>query len=104
MAVSSGDNQLYVSNVFNQRIQVFTDEGQLVRKFGTDQLQGPLGLTVTSDGSVLVADSANNCVAVFDKKGKRVQLIAVEEPTDLAIDSRGDLLVSSARNTCVYCF
>ena len=104
LAVSSGDNQLYVSDVCNQRIQVFTDEGQLVRKFGTDQLQGPLGLTVTSDGSVLVADSANNCVAVFDKKGKLVQSIAVEEPTVLAVDSRGDLLVSSARNTCVYCF
>ena len=102
VAVSPDNYHLYVSDTDNHRVQVFTLAGQYVREFGTDQLKCPLGLTVTSDGSVLVADRNNNCVAVFDKKGKLVRSIAVEDPTGVTIDSRGDLLVTSFENKCVY--
>ena len=101
VAVSPDDRHLNVSDRRNHRVQVFTLEGQYVREFGTDQLKSPFGLTVTSDGSVLVADKDNNCVAVFDKNGKLGYSIAVEDPTGLAIDSRGDLLVASFENQCV---
>ena len=104
MAVSPDDLHLYVSDCNNHRVQVFTLEGQYIREFGTDQLKGPHGLTVTSDGSVLVADTGNNRIAVFDKKGELVHLIAVEDPRGLAIDSRGDLLVASCRrNVYITC-
>ena len=83
---------------------MFTLEGQCVREFGSDQLKRARGLTVTSDGSVLVADEDNNRVAVFDKKGKLVHSIAVDNLSDLAIDSRGDLLVVSWKTKCVHCF
>ena len=102
VTVSPDDHHLYVSDTNNHQVQVFTLEGQYVREFGTAQLKSPFGLTVTSDGSVLVADRDNNRVAVFDKKGKLVRSIAVEDPTGLAIDSRGDLLVTSFKNNCVY--
>ena len=102
VAVSPDDHHLYVSDNNNHRVQIFTLEGRYVREFGTDQLKCPIDLTVTLDGSVLVADRNYNCVAVFDKKGKLVHSIAVEDPTGLAIDSRGDLLVTSSRNKCVY--
>ena len=102
VAVSPDDHHLYVSDNNNRRVQVFTLEGRYVREFGTDQLKYPHGLTFTSDGSVLVADDSNNRVAVFDKNGKLVRSIAVEDPTGLATDSRGDLLVTSCKNKCVY--
>ena len=102
VAVSPDDQHLYVCDESSHRVQVFTLEGRYVREFGTDQLKFPCNLTVTSDGSVLVADRVNNRVAVFDKKGKLVRSIAVEDPTGLAIDSRGDLLVTSFKNKCVY--
>ena len=75
---------------------------QYVREF--DQLKWPQGPTVASNGRVLVADSRNNCIAAFDKKGELVHSIAVEDPTGLATDSRGDLLVASYRKKCVYYF
>ena len=103
VAVSLDGHHLYVSDYNNHRVQVFTLEGQYVRDFGTGQLKHPFGLTVTSDGSVLVADSNNNRIAVFDKKGELVHSIAVEDPTGLAIDSRGDL-VASCHKKCVYYF
>ena len=102
VAVSPDDHHLYVSDTYNTRVQVFSLESRYVREFGTGQLQYPIGLTVTSDGSVLVADRNDNCVAIFDKKGNLVRSIAVEHPTGLAIDSRGDLLVTSYKNNCVY--
>ena len=104
MAVSPNDRHLFVSDNDIHRVQVFTLEGQYIGEFGTDQLRDPCGLTVASDGSVLVADRGNNRVAVFNKKGALVHSIVVEDPTDLAIDSRGDLLVMSFWNSCVYYF
>ena len=101
VAVSPDDHHLYISDTDNHRVQVFTVGGQYISEFGTDQLKCPRGLTVTSDGSVLVADKDNNCVAVFDKNGKLGYSIAVEDPTGLTIDSRGDLLVASFENQCV---
>ena len=94
VAVSPDDQHLYVSDCKNHRVQVFTLEGQYVREFGTDQLKCSRGLTVTSDGSVLVVDKGNHCVAVFDKKGELVHSIAMKDLTSLAVDSRGDLLVA----------
>ena len=100
VAVSPDDHHLYVNDTDNHRVQVFTLEDRYVSEFGTDQLKCPRCITVTSDGSVLVADKDR--VAVFDKKGKLVHSIAVEHPTGLAIDSRGDLLVTSYKSKCVY--
>ena len=102
LAVSPDGHHLYVSDCGNHRVQVFTLEGQYARDFGTGQLKRPRGLTVMSDGSVMVADRYNNCIAVFDKKGELVHSIAVEDPTGLAIDSRGDLLVASETARSVY--
>ena len=93
---------MYVSDRGNHRVQVFTLEGQFVREFGTGQLKCPRGLSVTSDGSVLVADDISNCVAVFDKKGGLVHSFAIEQPTSVIVDSRGKLLVVSKNGKCVW--
>ena len=101
LATSPDGRHLYVNDCDNHRVQVFTLEGQYVREFGTGQLKGPRGLTVTSDGSVLVADRDNNRVAVFDKKGELVHSFAIELPTNLTVDSRGELMVTSFSVGCV---
>ena len=104
LATSPDGHHLYVSDRDNHRVQVFTLEGQYhyVREFGTGQLKEPRGLTVTSDGSVLVADVGNNCVAVFDKKGELIYSFTVDDPVYLAVGSRGGLLVASNRGKRAY--
>ena len=106
LATSPDGHHLYVSDSSNHRVQVFTLEGhdQFVKEFGTGQLKDPRGLTVTSDGSVLVADKGNNCIAVFDKKGVLVHSFAVKDPIYITVDSRGDLLVASYEEKCVNSF
>ena len=103
VAVSPDDHHLYVSDCGNHRVQVFTLEGQYIREFGTGQLKYPLGLTVTSDSSVLVTEADNNHIAVFGNKGELIHSIAVEDPAGLAIDSRGEMLVVSFQK-CVFYF
>ena len=103
LATSLDGHHLYVSEQGNHRVQVFTLDGQYVREFATNQFKRP-GLAVTSDGSVLVADRDNNCVAVFDKKGELVHSFDVKNPVYLTVDSRGDLLVASFQEKCVYIF
>ena len=103
LATSLDGHHLYVSDQGNHRVQVFTLDGQYVREFGTNQFKRP-GLAVTSDGSVLVADRDNNCVAVFDKKGELVHSFDVKNPVYLTVDSSGDLLVASFQEKCVYIF
>ena len=103
LATSLDGHHLYVSEQGNHRVQVFTLEGQYVREFGTGQFKRP-GLTVTSDGSVLVADRDSNRVAVFNKKGELVHSFDVKIPVYLTVDCRGDLLVASYLEKCVYIF
>ena len=102
LATSPDGHHLYVSD--DRRVQVFTLEGQFVRELGIGQLKYPRGVTVTSDGSVLVANRGrcNDHVSVFDKKGELIHSFAVEDPNFLAVCSRGDLLVTSGK--CVYYF
>ena len=102
LAVSPDGHHLYVSDRNNRRLQVFTLDGRFVREIGTGQLKSPRGLTVTSNGSILVADCVNNCVVVFSKNGELLHLLTLDEPTYLVVDSRGDLLVVSFKKKCVW--
>ena len=103
LAISPDGHHLYVSDRDNHRVQVFTLEGQYVREFGTGQLKYPHGLTVTSDGSVLVADKGNDRVALFDKEGKLIHSFTVERPTNVTVGSRGNTkLMVTSETGCVW--
>ncbi|MFB6285046.1 MAG: NHL repeat-containing protein [Candidatus Bipolaricaulia bacterium] len=68
--------QIFISDHKNQRVQVFTNEGEFVRLFGQPgwlqpgQLRGPVGLSVGPAGNVYVADSWNNRIQVFTREGE----------------------------------
>ncbi|MFN2251687.1 MAG: hypothetical protein ACK2UL_07195, partial [Anaerolineae bacterium] len=65
---------LYVSDTFNHRVQVFGADGSLRATIGTpgssgnadDQLAFPMRLTVGYHGRLYVADAGNNRVQAFD--------------------------------------
>ncbi|HEX9149679.1 MAG TPA: NHL repeat-containing protein, partial [Thermoanaerobaculia bacterium] len=63
-----------VADTKNNRIQVFDTNRQFVRSLGTagsadGQLKEPCGVTVDSDGSVIVADTWNHRIARFGADG-----------------------------------
>lgn len=74
VAVDS-DGNLYVSDTFNDRVEVFDAEGNFIRTFGKPgdgpgYFARPKGLAVDSDGHVWVADAMQDRLQVFDKEGR----------------------------------
>lgn len=73
--IAAHDGLIYVTDTGNERVQVFTEEGEFVRAFGVlgseqGQLLEPVGIAVTADGVVLVADSHNARIARFTLEGE----------------------------------
>lgn len=69
------DGNLYVSDTFNNRIEIFDADGNFISAFGKagdgpGTLGRPKGLAVDCDGHIWVVDSAQNRVHVFNKEGK----------------------------------
>jgi len=68
------DNNVYVSDTFNHRIQVFTQEGTFLRQWGSQgagdgQLNFPAHLDFDGAGNLYVADSNNNRIVVYNTDG-----------------------------------
>ena len=100
------DGLVYVSDSYNNRIQVFMPNGQFVRKWGGLGIWGgrfrvASAMTFDSNGLIHVADFYNNRVQIFrpdgsylaqwGKEGDRKQ--ALRGPTGLAIHTGGTMYV-----------
>jgi peptidylamidoglycolate lyase len=88
------NGDIYVSDGYvNARVVHFTRDGQFVRIIGGDkgsqpgQLQLPHGVALDSQGRILVNDSDNQRISVFDKAGKFVE--------SWAFPSRGGIAVAA---------
>ncbi len=71
----SADNELFVADTGNKRIQVFDLDGTYLREFGgggtgAGQLDEPVGLDIDSRGLVAVADTWNQRIQLFDVGGR----------------------------------
>ena len=91
----SPDGDMYVTEYYNHRVQVFSPDGVFQREFGKGELNHPRDILITADGHVLVADSDNNRVVIFNTTGQVIHSFQVGSgPYGLAIDHNGDLLVT----------
>lgn len=68
------DGNVYVSDTFNDRIEVFDAEGKFIRTFGKagdgpGYFARPKGIAIDSDGHVWVADAVQDRVQVFTPTG-----------------------------------
>jgi DNA-binding beta-propeller fold protein YncE len=75
VALSPNETELFVVDYDNDRIQVFgVRDGQYLRGWGSQgsadgQFKGPQSMAVTGSGEVVVADTYNHRVCVFDLNG-----------------------------------
>jgi len=81
---------LYVSEVGNDRVQVFSTAGIYQGQFGAlgsgdGQLNNPYALAVDGNGNIYAADTANNRVSKFDSTGLWIRNLAVGLSTPLGI-------------------
>jgi len=93
---------LYVSDTRNSRIVVMTLSGRLISIIGADGPPDvPLGLDVSDDGRIFVADRGANAVLVFNRAGLLLKSIGIKTP--LAVRVAGErLYVASAGSIAVF--
>ena len=92
---------IYVSDGYgNSRVVQFKSDGSFVRIIGgrkgaaPGELQVPHGVAVDPQGRVIVADSDNKRVSVFDKDGRFVKVIAAPSRGGLVATADGTIYVS----------
>ena len=105
--VFSPDGDMYISDTYNNRMQVLDVNGQFKREFGNGELKNPRDLVITADGDVFVADKGSNHVTVFRDHGSAHHLVhtfEVKNPRGLAIISNGDIVVTDDSNKQVVIF
>jgi tetratricopeptide (TPR) repeat protein len=102
------DDKVFIADKKLNRIIVLSNDGMLLRSVGDEEgpgkLSAPEGVFVTSDGTIYVADSGNQRIAVFDISGKFAReykkpnstTIGSEPfvPTKLVVDRRGVMYIA----------
>lgn len=69
------DGNVYVTDTFNDRVEIFDPDGEFISTFGKNgdgpgDFQRPKGIAIDSDGHIWVTDAAQDRVKVFDKNGR----------------------------------
>jgi sugar lactone lactonase YvrE len=106
VAIAVTGSEVYVSDVSDQRIKVYSDSGRFLRALGGSgylpgRLSFPTGIDVGRDGVVYVADSNNRRVQILGKDGRPLVVITqagsqgpLRLPRSVALDRFGRLHVA----------
>ena len=62
-------DEIFVTEVMENRVSVFDLSGNFKRYIGIGILQCPRGITIDSKENIIIADSANHCIVWFSKDG-----------------------------------
>lgn len=111
---------VYVADGGNNRVQVFTDEGEFLRVFerphgvgGGEEVSHPWGVAVDITGTVYISERGRHCVSLltystgefltsFGRHGEGEGKF--QRPHGVAVDSSGVVYVCDFANNCVQIF
>ncbi len=116
--VSDKNENMYIVDQGNNRIQVLDRRGRFIREwggrgFGKGSFDGPTTIVIDKNTNVLyVLDTGNNRVQKFDLNGKYLLEFGrlgsgrgeFNKPSDLTLDRKGNVLVADPGNNRVQRF
>jgi len=118
IAVGPDDN-VFVTDTWNHRVQKFTPEGELITQWGYfgqaetgTAFWGPRDILVNDKGHVFITDTGNKRVVVFTSDGEFLTAFGTagllegqfDEPVGLAVDTDGRIYVADTWNKRVQVF
>lgn len=113
VAVDAQDN-VYVADTWNGRIQKFDAKGKPLAEFGGARYSfySPRNVTVDGQGNIYVADTGNSQVKVINPDGKLIKAVGgkgsggglFNEVFGIAVNSKGELFVADPGNRRVHKF
>ncbi len=107
------DDNVYVIDTWNARIQIFSSKGSLKKVFvSQDGFFGPREIAADSKGFIFVADTGRHRIVKFDPKGAQIRAWGIKgdkpgqfnEPIGLALDQAGNLYVADRLNFRIQVF
>jgi sugar lactone lactonase YvrE len=118
------DGSVYVSDTWNHRVQKFSKDGRPLSMWGqygqpmpdvpetASSFWGPRGVAVDSFGHVLVADTGNKRIVIFDDEGNYIGEFGTaglepgqfDEPVGVAVSPNGTVYITDTWNQRVQAF
>ncbi|KAG5317994.1 LIN41 ligase, partial [Pseudoatta argentina] len=115
--ICDNEGNIIISDRSNNRIQIYRDDGTLVRKFGTYgngpcQFNRPAGIAVDARRRLIVVDKDNHRVQILTMEGEFLRAFGEHGekqgqfcyPWDLAVNSACEIAVTDTRNHRVQLF
>jgi DNA-binding beta-propeller fold protein YncE len=115
--IASGGGKIYVSDSYNNRVQVFSEDGEYITQWGgtgfwRGRFRVASGIAVGPRGRVYVADFYNDRVQIFDSDGRTLKSFGkrgigsgeFRGPTAVAVSKDGYLYVADWKNNRVQKF
>ena len=101
----NNSNEIFVTDRDNNRILVFTENGQFVRSFGQDLVNMPTGISIDNEGRIFVVNRKNNKIFLFNSNEEYVMTVnrvgSLKNPRGISLDYLGNLVVCDTENKCV---
>ncbi len=101
------DGNVFVTDTFNDRVEVFDADGNFINTFGKNgdgpgYFERPKGVAIDGDGHVWVVDGAQDRVQVFDQDGRLLIYFGKHgewpgmfmQANDIAIDKQNRVFIS----------
>jgi DNA-binding beta-propeller fold protein YncE len=103
----SEEGEVFISDMSNHRVQVFSPEGQFKRFIYTSG--SPLGLVIDREQRLCVVDPFSHSVDVYELTGERIAGFGAPGvgigqfrfPSDIALDETGRMFISDRENNQV---
>ena len=112
-----GRNEIAVTEVGNNRVQIFSSDGTHLRSFSSKgdqegEFKYPSGIAYLNNGNMVIADSGNNRLQIFNGQGEYLTQIGSKGnldhqfnyPWGLSVDSDGNIIVADSDNKLVKIF
>ena len=100
-------NEIAVTDVGNNRVQIFKSDGTHLRSFGSKgdqegEFKYPSGIAYLNNGNMVITDSGNNRLQIFTEQGDYLTQIGskgnldhqFDYPWGLSVDSDGNIIVA----------
>ena len=103
--IAISEKEIYVVDSGNNRIQIFSDKGQFLSKFGSKGTEPglfrcPSGIAVDGEGKIIVSENYGSRIQIFSKYGDFIAFVGSEnlfrEPAFIAVDHNGRIIVADA--------
>ena len=105
---ANDSNEIFVSDIYNQRMVVFNENGEFIRSFGQNTLKCPNGVVFDNRGKIFVGNRDDNKILVFGQNGEYISTFhngsSLSDPRGISFDADRNLIVCDAENKCVRFF